>query len=526
MSIWTPWVTTISGSLAALVMGACALPATESDTEGADQLEATTSQALTPGACTAVALTSPTQNFTATANAPLALSAAASCPMGSIPEYQFWVKQAGAANWTILGPFLPGASSWTPPAAGVWAVTAVTRATGSTDSYQARAVASNGTILPANRAPTAGDDVIATTENVAASVDVASNDSDPDGDVFAVTAHTSAVHGAVTFLGSVVTYTPAAGFVGADSFTYTIGDGRGGSATATVAVSVVDRPPVANDDAIGTVQDMAGTVNVLGNDTDPDPDELVVIAFTQGANGAVAIASGIATYTPAAGFVGSDGFTYTIDDGHGATSTATVNVTVTSSVTVCAIAITGPATGTLGEPLQLTASATCNLGTPQVQWLHRINSAYEIVQPFSPSLTLDVVAPAVGINTYVAVVRAQGATPAQVSSNFLSVKVVDSTPACTAVRMVAPTNTQSLTAGVPATLTASATCPGGTPEYQFWVKPFGGASWLILPAFTTGGGTWTPPSTGGWAIRAVARTVGAHVNYDVGSMAVTVTVVP
>lgn len=520
------WATMSSGSLVALGtlglgLGACALEASD-----VDDGEAMATQALSPGACTAVTLTSPTANFTGAAGAPIALTAVASCPAGSTPEFQFWVKTVGAANWTVLGAFVPGGSSWTPATPGGWAVTAVARAIGSPDRYQIRAMSAAGTILPENHAPTAGDDVITTSENVAASVDVLGNDSDPDGDPIAVTAHTSAVHGSVTFSGTLVTYTPAAGFIGADSFTYTIGDGRGGTATATLAISVADRPPVANDDAIGTVQDLAGSVNVLANDSDPDPDELAVTSFTQGAHGAVTLASGVATYMPEPGFTGSDSFTYTIDDGHGATATATVNVAVTSNTAVCAIAITGPATGTFGATIQLTASATCNLGTPQVQWLHRINSGYEIVQPFGPSLTLDYVPSSVGSHTFLAVVRSQGATPAQATSNFVSVKVADSIAPCTAVRMVAPSSTQSLTVGVAATLTASATCPGGTPEYQFWVKPLGAASWTVLPDMTTGSGSFTPPATGSWAIRAVARTVGAHVNYDVSSMSVSITVVP
>ena len=523
MSIWTRSAIMISGSVAALVMSACALTPIDEGDDALDQ-EASISQALDPSACTAVTLTSPTAGFTGTVGAPLPLSATASCPVGSTPEFQFWVKPAGSANWAILGPFGASTSSWTPPATGGWAVTAVTRAIGSSDSYQARSMAAAGTVLPENHAPTAGADAITTTENVAGSVDVLGNDSDPDGDTIAVTAHTSAVHGAVTFSGSVATYTPAAGFVGSDSFTYTVGDARGGAATATVSITVIDRLPVAHDDAIGTVQDTAGSVNVLANDNDPDPDQLAVIAFTQGAHGAVVITNGIATYTPEPGFLGSDSFTYTIDDGHAATATATVSVTV--SLATCAIAITGPATATLGDTIQLTASATCNVGSPQVQWLRRINSAYEIVQPFGPSLTLDYVVPSVGTNTFFAVVRAQGATPVQSSSNFLSVKVADSAPPCTAVRMVAPSNTQNLTVGVLASLTASATCAGGTPEYQFWVKPAGAASWIILPGFTTGSGSWTPPTTGSWAIRAVARTVGSHVNYDVGSTSVVVNVVP
>src|SRR5262249_36881672 len=57
---------------------------------------------------------------------------------------------------------------------------------------------------------------------------------------------------------------------------------------------------------------------------------LAVTAVTQGAHGTVAINAGqtSVTYTPAASFIGSDSFTYTVSDGAGGSATATVSVTV------------------------------------------------------------------------------------------------------------------------------------------------------------------------------------------------------
>ena len=57
------------------------------------------------------------------------------------------------------------------------------------------------------------------------------NDGDVDGDSLAVSA---VAHGSVTTDGSTVTYTPAAGYTGGDSFAYTVSDGNGGSGVATV----------------------------------------------------------------------------------------------------------------------------------------------------------------------------------------------------------------------------------------------------------------------------------------------------
>jgi hypothetical protein len=289
---------------------------------------------------------------------------------------------------------------------------------------------------------------------------------------------------------------------------------------------VRDGTPVASDDAITTTANLPGSANLLANDRDPDNDALSVTSFTQGAHGAVAIANGVATYTPAPGYVGADRFTYTVGDGHGQSATASVIVMVVPGTPGCTISVSGPATGTFGQMLHLTATAACNTGPAQVQWYHRVNSAYVVVQPYSTTLTLDIAADLAGNNTFYALVRTQGTTPSQGMSNLLTIKIADNAPQCTAVKMVSPVSGQNLVVNTPQTLTALATCPAGAvPEYQFWVKPSGTSTYQILPGYTTGSGSWVPPTTGSWAIRAVARSAGAHVNYQVGSMSVTVNVI-
>ncbi len=71
------------------------------------------------------------------------------------------------------------------------------------------------------------------------------NDSDADNDTLGFSITSSGNNGAtVTITDDWVYYTPAPGFTNVDSFTYTITDGRGGSATATVnvAIKVADEP--------------------------------------------------------------------------------------------------------------------------------------------------------------------------------------------------------------------------------------------------------------------------------------------
>ncbi|HWT14552.1 MAG TPA: Ig-like domain-containing protein [Patescibacteria group bacterium] len=179
-----------------------------------------------------------------------------------------------------------------------------------------------------NRQPIAVNDAVAVPRGQSANIAVLANDSDPDGNPLTVTAVTQPAHGTASFSAGGVSYTPAAGYVGSDSFTYTISDGADGTATATVNISVVDRAPIANADSASTRIETPVTIDVLGNDSDPDGDAISVTAVGTPAHGMAAISGGAVVYTPAAGFVGSDSFSYTLTDANGSTATGTVTVSV------------------------------------------------------------------------------------------------------------------------------------------------------------------------------------------------------
>src|ERR1019366_598434 len=68
---------------------------------------------------------------------------------------------------------------------------------------------------------------------------VLANDTDPDGDPLKITS-VQGMHGGSAYINSngTITYKPAPSFLGIDQFTYTISDGRGGTATGTIKVTV------------------------------------------------------------------------------------------------------------------------------------------------------------------------------------------------------------------------------------------------------------------------------------------------
>ena len=87
--------------------------------------------------------------------------------------------------------------------------------------------------------PIAVDDTLTVAEDTPGSLNVLANDSDPDDDPITLTEATDPANGtAVCEPDGDCTYTPDTGFIGTDSFDYTITDGNGGFDTATVTITV------------------------------------------------------------------------------------------------------------------------------------------------------------------------------------------------------------------------------------------------------------------------------------------------
>jgi hypothetical protein len=244
-------------------------------------------------------------------------------------------------------------------------------------------------VTPVNDPPVANPSTATTPEETPVTLNVLGNDSDPDGDPLTVTnATVDPAKGSVTINpDGTLAFNPAPNFNGPVEITYTISDGKGGTATSTVTVDVtpVNDPPVANPSTATTPEETPVTLNVLGNDSDPDGDPLTVTnATVDPAKGSVTInPDGTLAFNPAPNFNGPVEITYTISDGKGGTATSTVTVDVTP---VNDPPVANPSTATTPEETPVTLNVLGNDSDPDGDPLTVTNAT---VDPAKGSVTIN-----------------------------------------------------------------------------------------------------------------------------------------
>lgn len=124
-----------------------------------------------------------------------------------------------------------------------------------------------------------------------------------------------------------VTYTPAPGYLGPDSFTFrVIDDALAGeppnlaspSATVSIRVARVNHPPVADPQTVSTDEDTPLALNLTGNDGDPEAIQTLTFEIVQPpAHGTLIgfdAATGTVTYQPSANYSGPDSFVFRVID--------------------------------------------------------------------------------------------------------------------------------------------------------------------------------------------------------------------
>jgi VCBS repeat-containing protein len=217
-------------------------------------------------------------------------------------------------------------------------------------------------------APVAVVDSYVVNRNETLTVDAAggllANDSDAENDTLTAQVATQPTNGTLTLnADGSFTYTPNSGFVGTDTFTYQANDGTASSTAVTVSISVLNTnvaPTTAADTYATTgVLTVNAAQGVLANDSDSNGDTITASLFAQATNGTVSLLSdGSFTYTPNAGFAGTDTFSYTASDGSATSNVTTVTITVNAAMdNVFALAENSP-NGTIVGQITPPSSAT------------------------------------------------------------------------------------------------------------------------------------------------------------------------
>ena len=225
-------------------------------------------------------------------------------------------------------------------------------------------------------APVASADAATTPNTAPVVIDVAANDNCVGGCDTASILNSTPLNGTVVHnANGSLTYTPRSGFVGTDRFSYTLRDNTTGTAasnsaivtirvtgtTATGGIIVAGLPaaPFAAADTLTTIQGTVAAVDAVANDSNcADCTVTIIGAPVNGTAVANSPAPGQITYTPAAGYTGTDSITYTATNAGGTSFPANVNVTVNPNPVADVVTI-GAATKTAAGAL--TASGSVSL---------------------------------------------------------------------------------------------------------------------------------------------------------------------
>jgi hypothetical protein len=192
-----------------------------------------------------------------------------------------------------------------------------------------------------NTAPVADAQVLNINEDGNILITLTGSDLDFDGLSYTITGNPS--HGSLGALNPgthEITYTPDPNYNGPDSFIFEVNDGKLGTSSATINLTVdpVNSVPVTNAQAVGVIEGGSVLIVLTGSDLETFPTNLTYTIDDDVDFGTlVQNTSNTFTYTPAPDFSGADSFTFTATDRgdpDGALANAETSVPATVNITV------------------------------------------------------------------------------------------------------------------------------------------------------------------------------------------------
>lgn len=177
----------------------------------------------------------------------------------------------------------------------------------------------------ANNKPVASASSVSTQEDNGLTIDLTNLASDADGDSLSFSIQ-STVNGNISQNNGIATYTPNTNFNGTDSFNYTVSDGFGGTATATVSITVIS----VNDAPTAVASAPANTVSKTvsfssANSFDPDSNDTLSYLWNFGDGNSSTEANPVHTYSNFGQYIA----TLTVTDSHNSSDSSSVTTTLT-----------------------------------------------------------------------------------------------------------------------------------------------------------------------------------------------------
>ena len=366
---------------------------------------------------------------------------------------------------------------------------------GGTDTFTYTATNAGGTSAPATVTVTVlapGVPVVAaksanTTYNTATAIH--RSGSSTGAILTALPVASAPAHGSATVSGSIVTYTPASGFSGTDTFTYKAANAGGTSAPATITVTVAGPgTPVGPANAPTPPYHPAAAIALSGAITGPNGTAGTGAAGP--AHGTATASGTVVTYTPTVTFFGgTDTFTFTATNGSGVSAPATVTVTV-AAPDFAFTPKSGPLTaGTVGQSYTQRISASGG----------KAPYTYSVIRGALPvGLTL---APKVGTISGTPTTSGNASVTLQAKDANGATSTAAYTITITAPTLIVPSTSVSVPAmGGPVTVDLTANATGG---------PFTGAKLLSLSPPNAGTAVITLGDTASSSDQIVAQLVQA-----------------
>lgn len=201
---------------------------------------------------------------------------------------------------------------------------------------------------------------VSTVENTP--LDITLHGTDADAEALAYTISSTPQHGSLTGVVPHLVYLPAAGYVGADAFSFHVNDGNGDSVDAVVNITVTAGPdiphvPVAQGQSLQTVEDVALAITLTA--TDLDGDTLMYQVSRGPLHGTLSGTAPDLVYTPAPGYHGNESFEFIAADAGSVSAPALINIFVGDTIVNSApVAGVVQVVATWKQPASFTLTAT------------------------------------------------------------------------------------------------------------------------------------------------------------------------